>query len=185
MGNFLSSPLTIPSAIPIGWSLGYPMPAEAEPGTGSLWAKEKTCPGVWGAKPPTSAETRRHPGINRVARSDLGITVHIMVTMNTEEVDERDSTWEQYDSIFRVYIAKGINRAITTFDVSDATFSEVLKWAKQMVSDDTIVAVALVGRDARGSKGLTWLFGTDPNSEPLSDIEFRMQAEMIYEIPKA
>lgn len=106
------------------------------------------------------------------------ITAHIMMTMNIEEVDERDSTWEQHDSIFRVYFAKGIHRAITTVDVSDATFSEVRKWSKENASDDTLVAIALVGLDARGLKGLTWLVGMDPNDEPESDIEFRMLAEL-------
>ncbi|WP_434616631.1 hypothetical protein [Arthrobacter sp. A5] len=101
--------------------------------------------------------------------------------MNIEEVDERDSTWEQHDSIFRVYFAKGIDRAITTVDVSDATFSEVHKWAKEKAADDTLIAIALVGRDARGLKGLTWLFGTDPNDQSAADIEFRMRAEMIAE----
>ncbi|WP_155838577.1 hypothetical protein [Arthrobacter castelli] len=101
--------------------------------------------------------------------------------MNIEEVDERDSTWEQHDSIYRVYFAKGVSRAITTVDVSDATFSEVHKWAKEKASDDTLIAIALVGRNARGLKGLTWLFGMDPNDRPGSDIELRMFAEMSTE----
>lgn len=109
------------------------------------------------------------------------IPTHIMMTMNIEEVDERDSTWEQHDSIFRVYFAKGSDRAITTVDVSDATFSEVLKWAKETASDDTLVAIALVGLDARGLKGLTWLLGMDPNDQPESAIEFRMLAELSVE----
>ncbi|MHA7270687.1 hypothetical protein [Arthrobacter sp. HLT1-20] len=98
--------------------------------------------------------------------------------MNIEESDERDSTWEQHDSTFRVYFAQGINRAITTFDVSEATFTEVHKWAKHEALDDTIVAIALVGLDSRGLKGLTWLLGMDPNDHPESDIEVRMLAEM-------
>lgn len=47
--------------------------------------------------------------------------------------------------------------------------------------DATVIAITLVGRDARGLKGLTWLFGMDPNDRPVSDIEFRMHAEMIAE----
>ncbi|POH73063.1 hypothetical protein CVS27_12960 [Arthrobacter glacialis] len=109
--------------------------------------------------------------------------IPIMLSMNIEEVDERDSTWEQHDSIFRVYFAQGIDRAITTVDVSGATFSEVRRWAKEEASDDTIVAIALVSLDARGLKGLTWLLGMDPNDQPVADIEFRMLAEMIDEGP--
>ena len=104
-----------------------------------------------------------------------------MLTMKIVEVDERDSTWEQHDSTFRVYFAKGIDRAINTVDVSDATFSEVLQWAKHESSADTTFAIALVGRDSRGLKGLTWLFGMDPNDQAESAIEFRMFAEMLAE----
>lgn len=101
-----------------------------------------------------------------------------MMTMNIEEADERDSTWEQHDSTFRVYFAKGIGRAITTMDVSDATFSEVKAWAQEQGDEDTVVAIALVGLDSRGLKGLTWLLGMDPNDYPESDIESRMLAEI-------
>ncbi|WP_425863263.1 hypothetical protein [Arthrobacter sp. TWP1-1] len=98
--------------------------------------------------------------------------------MNIEEVDERDSTWEQHDSVFRVYFAQGADLAVTTFDVSDATFGEVLQWAQQEASAETLIAVALVGRDSRGLKGLTWLFGMDPNDSPESELQIRMHAEM-------
>lgn len=104
-----------------------------------------------------------------------------MLTMNFAEVDERDSTWERHDSTFRVYFAKGTDSAITTFDVTDATFSEAHRWAMDKASEDTIVAIALVGRDDRGLKGLTWLFGMDPNDHPESEIEIRMLAEMSAE----
>ena len=127
-------------------------------------------------EPPCRRESHRF-----AERMSCANAVSIMVTMNVEEVDERDSTWEQHDSIFRVYFAKGIDRAITTVDVSDATFSEVHKWAQEKAGDETVIAIALVGSDARGLKGLTWLFGTDPNDQPVSDIEVRMHAEMIAE----
>jgi hypothetical protein len=102
----------------------------------------------------------------------------MMLFMDIAEVDERDSTWEQHESVFRVYFAQGIDRSITTFDVSHATFSEVRKWATETALDDTIIAIALVGLDSRGLKGLTWLFGMDPNDHPAADIEIRMHAEM-------
>lgn len=98
--------------------------------------------------------------------------------MNIEDADERDSTWEEHSSVFRVYFAQGADRAVTTFDVSEATFSEVLRWAQQKAAAETLIAIALVGRDARGLKGLTWLFGMDPNDYPESELQIRMQAEM-------
>lgn len=102
-----------------------------------------------------------------------------MSIMKIEEVDERDSSWEQFDSVFRVYIAVGAGRAITTFDISDATFGEARKWAEGNMPHDALIAIALVGRDAQGVKGLTWLFGMDPNDEPQSDLEVRMWGEML------
>ncbi|WP_261388270.1 hypothetical protein [Arthrobacter alpinus] len=69
-------------------------------------------------------------------------------------------------------------RAMSTFDLSDVTFGEVHQWAKKNASDETLIGIALVSRDARGMKGLTWLLGMDPNCEPLSDIQFRMRDEM-------
>lgn len=99
--------------------------------------------------------------------------------MNIEEVDERDSTWEQHESVFGVYFAKGVDRSISTFDVSKATFSEVQRWAAGEATEDTIIAIALVGLDSRGLKGLTWLFGMDPNDHPVEDLEIRMHAEMM------
>ncbi|MHA7177795.1 hypothetical protein ACX80D_14180 [Arthrobacter sp. Sr24] len=99
--------------------------------------------------------------------------------MKIAEVDGLDITWEQHDSIFRVYFAKGADRLVTTVDVSEATFSEVRAWARENAGDDTLVAIALVGRDARGLKGLTWLLGMDPEDSPATDIEVRMFAEMV------
>lgn len=110
--------------------------------------------------------------------ANLAAVLPIMVTMRIEEVDERDSTWEQHDSTFRVYFARGPERSITTFDVSGATFSEVRDWTRSQAPDDTIIAIALVGLDSRGLKGLTWLLGMDPNDHPESEIEVRMLAEM-------
>ena len=101
-----------------------------------------------------------------------------MVAMKIAEADELDSTWEQHESIFRVYFAKGHERTVTIVDVSGATFHEVRAWAQEESGADTLVAIALVGRDARGLKGLTWLLGMDPNDSPSTDIESRMYAEM-------
>lgn len=98
--------------------------------------------------------------------------------MQITESDERDSTWEQHESMFRVYFATGDERAVTTFDIADATFLEVHDWATSTAGPETVVAIALVGVDNRGLRGLTWLVGMDPNDAPESDLEKRMFAEL-------
>jgi hypothetical protein len=102
--------------------------------------------------------------------------------MHIEASNERDSTWEQHESVFRVYFthddAEGAGLRTSTFDVSDATFSEVAEWARDTAQPSARVAIALVGRDARGLTGLTWLRGMDPADEPESDLQRRMHAEL-------
>lgn len=103
--------------------------------------------------------------------------------MHIEDVDERDSTWEQWESTFRVYFATGPSRAIRTVDVTDATFSEVHAWAKETAAPGVLIAIALVGRDDRGLKGLTWLLGMDPNDYPETPYRERMFAELHADMP--
>lgn len=96
--------------------------------------------------------------------------------------DERDSTWEQHESVFRVYFATGFAtgelRSVTTFDVTDATFLEVSAWATRTAEPGASVAIALVGVDNRGLRGPTWLVGMDPNDAPESELQRRMFAEL-------
>ncbi|MGG7510483.1 hypothetical protein [Plantibacter sp. YIM 135249] len=103
--------------------------------------------------------------------------------MDALQVDERDSTWEQHESVFRVYFgtvppADESGFAIDTVDVTGATFSEALAWAEETAADDVVVAIALVGFDRAGLKGLTWLIGMDPNDGWGDDLERRMVAEL-------
>jgi len=98
--------------------------------------------------------------------------------MQITAADERDSTWEQHESVFRVYFAAGEERGVTTFDIADATFLEVHEWAKRTAAADAVIAIALVGTDDRGLRGLTWLVGMDPNDAPESDLQARMAAEL-------
>ena len=104
--------------------------------------------------------------------------VHNHGDMHIEDVDERDSTWEVWESTFRVYFATGPSRSIRTVDVTDATFSEVHAWAKETAPAGVLIAIALVGRDDRGLKGLTWLLGMDPNDYPDTPYRERMFAEL-------
>ncbi|CAD6009119.1 hypothetical protein [Agreia sp. COWG] len=97
------------------------------------------------------------------------------------ESDERDSTWEQHSSTFRVYFATVPDCSVRTIDVSDATFTEAFAWARAEASDDETIAVALIGTDNRGLRGLTWLFGMDPNDSSESERHDRMFTEMYEE----
>jgi hypothetical protein len=97
--------------------------------------------------------------------------------------DERDSTWEQHSSTFRVYFATAPDGAVPdgavrTVDVSDATFTDTLAWARGVADVAETISIALVGTDNRGLRGLTWLFGMDPNDAPESDLQNRMLAEL-------
>ncbi|MFT2817822.1 hypothetical protein [Leifsonia sp. A12D58] len=62
--------------------------------------------------------------------------------------------------------------------MTDATFTEVHAWAKETAAAGVLIAIALVGRNPNGHKGLTWLIGMDPNDHPESELERRMLAEM-------
>lgn len=91
---------------------------------------------------------------------------------SVELVDERDSTWEDDEPRFRVYIfydrppshgvsATGQYRATATYDLVGFDVLEVLRWAQERAGDDALYAVALVS-DRRGEgRGLVWLAGMD------------------------
>jgi hypothetical protein len=98
--------------------------------------------------------------------------------MNIADSDERDSTWEQHSSTFRVYFATVPDGLVRTVDVSDATFTETLAWARGAADAAETISIALVGTDNRGLRGLTWLLGMDPNDAPESDLQNRMLAEL-------
>jgi len=92
--------------------------------------------------------------------------------------DERDSTWEQWESTFRVYFTDTTTSATRTIDLTDATFGEVHLWAEQSAAPAEVIAIALVGFDARGLRGLTWLVGMDPNDLADTALQGRMLREM-------
>ena len=101
--------------------------------------------------------------------------------MNIVDSDERDSTWEQHESSFRVYFATLPDRAVRTVGVSDATFTETLAWARGTAQPNETISIALIGIDHRRLRGLTWLFGMDPNDSAESELHDRMLAEMLEE----
>jgi hypothetical protein len=108
--------------------------------------------------------------------------------MRVREVDERDSSWEEQEPTFRVYVFRGgeqPDRSWTTwtYDVVGADLIQVTQWAQHEVGDSGLYAVALVSHrasstDQEPAKGLVWLIGSDVNSEPLSEPEAAAQERM-------
>lgn len=99
--------------------------------------------------------------------------------MRIEPVDERDSSWEDSDPRFRVYLFDGGDRpghswAVDTFDVWDADVLEAVTWARERAGSQRLFAVALVleqGDDAAAvtaRRRLVWLVGMDANDTDAS-----------------
>lgn len=87
--------------------------------------------------------------------------------MQVSQVDERDSSWEDPDPRFRVYL-HGSDEASTggwtdTYDVTGADVLQVIDWAQRQAGDRLTYAVALVRDDTDSGRGLVWLVGTDGN----------------------
>lgn len=87
--------------------------------------------------------------------------------MHVEKSEERDSHWERHRNTFRVYFfsGPGVASSVSTFDTTDATFSETKTWADEEAGDRTY-SIALVSSDERGRRGLIWLIGDDANDVP-------------------
>ena len=94
--------------------------------------------------------------------------------MRVREVDERDSSWEDQDPVFRVYVFRGGGRptrswTTSTYDVEDADLLDVAQWAQTKVGNSGLYAIALLGgekREGPSGQGLVWLIGGDANDEP-------------------
>lgn len=90
--------------------------------------------------------------------------------MHVEPIEERTSDWEDHRPRFRVLLFEPIEGTpsfrTSTYDVTGAEALEVLAWAEDQAGDEGLYAVALVGQNARGEQGLTWLQGIDANSAP-------------------
>ena len=109
-------------------------------------------------------------------------------TMRVHEVDERDSSWEDQNPVFRVYLFRGgehLDASWTTwtYDIEGADLIEAAQWAQREVGNSGLYAVALVSH-ASGSldepprKGLVWLIGNDANGDPLDAREDAAQRRM-------
>ena len=102
--------------------------------------------------------------------------------MRVVPANEPDSSWEDHEPRFRVYLFAGSGAfTVTTVDILDADVLEVIRWAQLQAGGDAMYAVALVGEtrlDAPPSRGLTWLVGMDANDRPSSPKEEQTLARM-------
>lgn len=120
------------------------------------------------------------------SRVEMRCSNRIVARMRIEMSDERDSSWEQHRSRFRVYFFKepGPGYSIVTFDITGATFAEAMRWAEDEASD-RMYSIALVSDNVQNGRGLVWLIGHDANDNlnPYSEdeddeTEIRLRREM-------
>lgn len=114
-----------------------------------------------------------------------------MSQIEISQVDERDSSWEDYGPRFRVYLhgsGQTETRGSTdTYDVVGADILQVIDWAQKHAGNSLTYAVALVVDDlneerrqpGRG-RGLLWLIGRDGNDDYSdSPLELALQQRML------
>jgi len=96
--------------------------------------------------------------------------------VHVEPIDEQEAGWEDHRPRFRVYLFDGEGPSLRTsaYDVTGAEVIEVVSWAEQQAGADGLYAVALVGKNVRGERGLTWLVGMDATDAPGSDLRQEM-----------
>ncbi|SBN61731.1 8-oxo-dGTP pyrophosphatase MutT, NUDIX family [Curtobacterium sp. 9128] len=102
--------------------------------------------------------------------------------MDAIEVDERDSTWENHHPHFRVYVQERSGEVFTTetTDLAGGDVLQAIDWAQCQAAAraDAVWALALVGRDSRALRGLTWLVGMDANDPPSDEHEIDLRLRM-------
>ncbi|MCY7402633.1 MAG: hypothetical protein LH477_17070 [Nocardioides sp.] len=109
--------------------------------------------------------------------------------MLIDEVDGRDSSWEDHGERFRVFFFAGGDDnerswAVETYDVRRAYVLEVVQWASGQAGAERLFAVALVVQASgdkdpvRSGRGLTWLLGLDANGAPLNEADESAVREM-------
>ncbi|WP_431804915.1 hypothetical protein [Microbacterium sp. bgisy203] len=96
--------------------------------------------------------------------------------MKSEQVDERDSAWEDDQPRFRFSLFTGAGSAVRTMDLWDCTVTQALVAASES-DDEGLWSLALVG-ERDGVRGLTWLSGYDYNDAPTTPTQWRARAEM-------
>ncbi|CAN5345232.1 hypothetical protein BH09ACT12_BH09ACT12_27930 [soil metagenome] len=104
-----------------------------------------------------------------------------------ESVDERDSSWEDNNPHFRVYLhGSGENvthGATATYDIRGADLLQVIDWSQRQAGSHLTFAIALVrddpDRPTGDRRGLVWLVGMDGNDVAHSAQESSVQERML------
>lgn len=103
--------------------------------------------------------------------------------MDVIEVDERDSRWEDPHPRFRVSLQSpdGEGFVTETVDLADIDVLQAIDWAQRAAAarPGALWALALVGDDRRGLRGLTWLVGSDANDPPEDETEVDRRSRML------
>ena len=109
-----------------------------------------------------------------------------------EQVDERDSSWEDGHPRFRVYLHHTgddpslLGWATDTYDITGADILQVIDWAQRQAAGTLVYSIALVNDDTdrerlnpgRG-RGLVWLVGMDGNDNPWTEEERATKQRML------
>lgn len=114
-----------------------------------------------------------------------------MREVSVDPVDERDSSWENSDPLFRVYLHGQTDPEAPgwwtdTYDIRGGDVLQVVDWAQRQAGDSLTYAVALVVDDAAEEqrkpgcgRGLVWLVGMDANDASGNDRELDTQRRMV------
>lgn len=113
-----------------------------------------------------------------------------MTGVHIEQVDERDSNWEDGQPRFRVYVHGSGDSSTSgwtdTYDITGADVLQVIDWAQKQAGDALTYAVALVRdddaqdhRDPGRGRGLVWLVGMDGNDAATTSREAETQERML------
>lgn len=85
--------------------------------------------------------------------------------MRGEQVDERDSAWEDDGARYRLYTFEGGGNAVRVVDLWDCTLDDALDAGAEADRSGLLWSLALV-REEDGQRGLVWLSGYDDNDAP-------------------
>lgn len=113
-----------------------------------------------------------------------------MAAVLIRPVDERDSSFENYNPCFRVYLQGGATSTsgaestggyTDTVDITGADILQVIDWAQRAAAslgEDFTYAIALVVEGAWGEgRGLVWLVGRDGNDQYGPDDQDGIEAQ--------
>ena len=140
---------------------------------------------MWRFAPRVAIRSSADPDVPQADRSPVdhsAVSEPYLEQVLIDEVDERDSSWEDHGARFRVYFFTGGDEserswAVETYDVRQADVLEVVQWASEQAGAGRLFAVALVVQaigdehPVRSGRGLTWLLGLDANGAPLTEAD--------------